>query len=136
MVVNKMYAEQLHKYVFLHASVFVSFSRIGDKIFLQLSPSFILTENGRRVISGFREGTVITKVAYSIRNNQFLNNILFWIQQFKTNEENTIKIEDYLEIDTTPAKGNLQVGVIFDLPSSEFDIEEENEELEVTEDEL
>jgi len=135
-VVNRMYAEQLHKYVFLHASVFVSFLRIGERIFLQLSPSFILTENGRRVISGFREGTVITRVAYSVRNNQHLNNILFWIQQFKEEIEDLIKIEDYITIDSNPSKGSLSKRIIFDLPSSEFDVDDEELESEVVEDEL
>ncbi|MGY4884131.1 MAG: ATP-binding protein [Nanobdellota archaeon] len=126
-VAASIYADKLKRSIFWHASFFASFVRIQDKIFLEITPTFTLTDDGRKVISGFLEGTIITSLSYDMRNNNYLNNILFWIEQLK-GDNDFIKITDYLEIDIEPSKSKLQKGIIFDLPSSEFKIDIEEEE--------
>lgn len=123
-VVAKMWAGQLGKSVYCHTACYASFKRIGSKIFLEVLPTFILTDDGSRPISGFEEGTVITRLSYNKYNNSYLNTILFWIHQL--GDGKNIKITDYIEIESEPVKARMSVGILFDIPSSEFRLEIED----------
>lgn len=129
-VAAKIYASQLQRYIFYHAAIHCNFLRIGDKIFFRILPTFIITEDGKRPISGEKEGTIITRLSYNRYNSIYLNNILFWIHQLGTGQN--IKIKDYLEILANPTMLNTPVGILFDIPSSEFRLKIENDELEET----
>ncbi len=130
-VATKMYASQLGKYIFWHISFSASFFMMGREIYLKITPTFVITEDGFRVLSGSREGTVITRLSYSMHNSKYLNNILFWIGQLADN--GNINLKGYIEISAEPVKANLSKGIMFDLPSSEFEDEEEIETLETEE---
>jgi hypothetical protein len=125
-VAAKMWAEQLGKFVYCHTACYVSFKRISDKIFLGVLPTFILTHDGRHPISGFEEGTVITRLSYNKYNSSYLNTVLFWIHQLGDGEN--IKIGGYLEIDSKPVTANMSVGILHDIPSSEFRLQIEESE--------
>lgn len=126
-VAFKMYAEQLRKFVYCHVAFYANFIKIGNKIFLRVLPTFILTENGKKSISGFDEGRVITRLSYDVYNNSYLNTILFWID--KLGDGKNILIRDYIEIDSKPASIDMKVGILFDTPSSELRVRIEDDEI-------
>lgn len=117
-VAAKMYAYQLKKEVYCHTAFYASFIRLGNNIFLEITPTFILTEDGKHPIYGFNEGTILTRLSYNRYNNIYLSNVLFWVHQL--GEGKKIAIMDYIEIDPKPITANLPVGILFDMPSSEF----------------
>jgi len=127
-VAAKIYAEQLGRYVYWNAAFFSNFIQFEKgKFFLKILPTFILTKDGRRAIKGFTEGTVITRLSYNKYNDSFLNTILFWI--YKLGNGDDIMIRDYLSISSEPLKSGVNVGILFDIPSTEFRLEiEEGEE--------
>jgi len=128
-VAAKVYAEQLQRYIYWHAAFFPNFIQLeSGKFFFRILPTFVLTNDGKHAIAGFKEGTVITRLSYNKYNSSYLNNLLFWI--YKLGDGDDIHIRDYLTISSKPATTELPVGIIFDIPSSEFRLEiaEESEE--------
>lgn len=117
-VAAKMYAEQLGFYIFVHPAFYASFIRLGTKIYMELLPTFILTEDGRRAIRNVNTGSVITRLSYNKYNAIYLNNISFWIN--KLGNGKNINISNYLEIDCNPSSAKLGWGILFDIPSTEF----------------
>ena len=126
-VAARMYAEQLNRFIYCHTAFYPSFVEIGPgKFYLRILPTFVLTDDGRNPTYGFKEGTVITRLSYDRYNDKYLNTILFWIHQLGDGKD--IKIGDYLVIDSKPVEAQVTVGIVFDIPSSEF-------RLQITEDE-
>jgi hypothetical protein len=131
-VAAKMWTAQLNRDIYCHPAFFADFIRLGERIFLRIKPTFILTEDGKRVIAGAEEGTVITRLSYDKYNGNYLNTILFWI--YKLGGGASINVNDYIEVDPTPVAAKMAYGILFDIPSSEFklEIEEEPEELAIS----
>jgi len=125
-VAAKMYAEQLKRFIYWHAAFFPNFLQINKKFYFRILPTFIITEDGKKPIFGPRVGTIITRLSYNKYNNSYLNTIRFWIHQLE-NEEN-IQIKDYLTISTKPVELKTSVGILYDIPSSEFRLEIDGDE--------
>jgi hypothetical protein len=71
-VAAKIYAEQLERYLYWNAAFFSNFIQFErGKFFLRILPTFVLTEEGKRAIKGFKEGTVITRLSYNKYNDSF-----------------------------------------------------------------
>lgn len=121
-VAAHMYAKQLNRNIYWHVAFSPSFLQLGiGKFFLEIMPTFLLTEDGIHQIRGSEEGTVITRLSYRNYNSSFLNNINFWIYQIK--DGNEIKINNYLSISAEPLALKCPVGILFDIPSSEFSLD-------------
>ena len=137
-VAAKMYAEQLKRDIYWHAAFFSNFIQLeSGKFYLRILPTFVLTEDGKHAIKGFKEGTVITRLSYNKYNDSFLNTILFWVYQL--GEGNDITIGDYLVISSDALKLKSPMGIIFDIPSSEFRLtigEDESDEKMLRDDEI
>jgi len=125
-VAAKMYAEQLGRFIYWHAAFNPNFIYINNKFYLRILPTFVITEDGRKPVSSFRFGTIITRLSYNKYNNAYLNTILFWIHQL--GEGDNIRIKDYLIISNKPVELKTNVGILYDIPSSKFRIDsyEEN----------
>lgn len=117
-VAAQMFAEQLGHSIYWHASFSPNFLQIGNNFYLRILPSFLITEDGRRAVHGFKEGTIITRLSYDKYNISYLNDILFWVHILGNGKN--IVIGDYLEIESEPVKLQSDVGIMFDIPSSEF----------------
>ncbi|AJZ76193.1 helix-turn-helix domain-containing protein [Candidatus Nitrosotenuis cloacae] len=132
-VAKKIWAEQLGRSVFWHAAIQPTFTRLNDKFYLKIALTSIITEDGKKVSTGMKEGTVITRKSFNTFNNQYLNNILFWIN--KLGDGTDIKISDDLVISVNPVETKLDTGISWDIPTStikefieEFKPEEEQSE--------
>lgn len=118
-VAQRMWAQQLRRFVFWHLAVYANFTYLGNRLFLELSPTIQLTENGREAIFGEREGTVITRLTYNRYNSTFLNNILFWISRFAEGKDGVELAQGKVLVKAKPVESKLGVGILFDRPSGE-----------------
>lgn len=131
-VAARMYAEQLGMYITVHPAFYAAFIRIGEKIYLDILPTFALTEDGQRPIQDSNIGSVITRLSYDKYNASYLSNISFWID--KLGAGRNVNIRDYIEIDSKPSSSKLGMGILFDIPSAEFRLDIEDPESIVEED--
>jgi hypothetical protein len=118
-VAQRMWAQQLGRFVFWHLAVYANFTYLGNRLFLELSPTIQLTENGREAIFGEREGTVITRLTYNRYNSTYLNNILFWISRFAEGKDRVELAQGRVLVNAKPVESKLSVGILFDRPSGE-----------------
>lgn len=133
-VANPLYASQLKATVILHPAIRTSIIDIRDKFFLQLNPTFIITTNGTQVISGLKEGTIITKLSYNKYNDAQMNNILFWINKLGDGED--VKILDSFVISADPVQSSTEYGISWDLPTTELKTMIENYKPEIEDDDI
>lgn len=135
LVASQMYASQLDRYIYCHPAFYANFIKLGNNIFLKILPTFILTEDGKKVISGSEEGTIITKLSYDRYNNNYMNTISFWVKQLTSDD--LISINNYIKISSKPVQSKLPYGILFDIPSSNFklNIDDSTHEEAIIEDE-
>lgn len=132
-VAAKFYAQQIKRFLYWHVSCNADVYSFGNKFYMRILPGFIITEDGKHTLSDATIGTIITRLSYNRYNSQYLNNVLFWIHQLGENKD--ITIQDYLTISKKPIQLECSKGIIYDIPSSEFSLEiEEDDEPEIEED--
>jgi hypothetical protein len=118
-VAQRIWAQQLKKYVYWHAAVIARFARFGDRLFLRVSPTIQLTENGKEVIFGPREGTIITRLTYNKYNASYLNSLLFWTYKFSEGKENISLGRGAIRLSTNLSNAIMNAGIVFDRPVTE-----------------
>ncbi len=128
-VANPMHASQIKSDIILHPAIKASFEEINKKFYLKISPTFVITSDGRRVISGLREGTIITKLSYNKYNDAHLNNILFWSN--KLSNGNDIHVLEDFVISSEPIQTKSKYGISWDRPTTDLKNMIENYEPEV-----
>lgn len=117
-VAKSMYASQLGRNVFVHPAVYPSFVEIDGKFYLKVDPSIILTENGKRVITGTQPGKVVTRLVYKNHNLSHLSNILFWIHQLGCGED--VALLDDFVISHDPVTATCGYGISWDIQVGEI----------------
>ena len=134
-VVRKILDDKLNRNVYLHGAARARITKIGDKFYLMLNPTMIITSDGKTPITGMREGAIITGQTYRIYNKQQLNNILFWIN--KLGDGNDILVINNFEILSEPVQTSMEIGISWDIPTTDFKqiIEEFDAETEQAEEE-
>lgn len=118
-VAQKMWAEQLHKFIFWHMSLIASFVFLDSHAFLRLSPSLLITEDGKRAIFGSKEGTVITRLTYNRHNSSYLNNLLFWASRFSGSSDKIVLARGKVAVLAKLSESKIAAGILADRPSSE-----------------
>ncbi len=118
-VAKRMYAQQLHRFIYWHVAVIPKFIYFDGRLFLRLSQSMILTEDGKITIFGAVEGTVITRLTYNKYNDSYLNSMLFWISRFSNGKDHVSLAGDKIRISAKPVEAKMSVGIISDRPASE-----------------
>ena len=135
-VAKRIWAEQLHRHVFAHAAVRPTVMRIGQKFYLRLNLTMIITEDGRVPMLGQQEGTIITRSSYRKYNKQQLNNILFWIN--KLGDGNVVFVLKDFIISNEPVQTTADTGILWDMPTMDLKqiIEDYKPEDEMDEEEI
>ena len=133
-VAKSMYAAQLGRSVFVHPAVGPSFIEVGGRFYLKLDPSIVLTEDGRRVIAGTRQGRVVTRLVYKSHNLKHLDNILFWIHQLGCGEDVAL-LNDFV-ISRDQVTATCEYGISWDLQVGEIKSVIKNYKPETEQDEL
>ena len=126
-VAARMYAEQLGMWVYWHPAFKVAFVNLKGRFYMRILPTFAITSDGKKSISDPSVGSIITRLSYNKYNDSYLSTVRFWAQKLIT-EDQSIKIMDYLEIATAPTSSKLPVGILFDIPSTDFRLELEEPE--------
>ena len=123
LVATNVYSEKSKRYLTKHRCVDFDFIYFEDGIFLNLRPSLILTEDGRRVVNDFNEGYLITKDLYRNRNSLYLNSLLFWAFKLSSGRNSIELIPSELEIDSNPTQLDIDTGIAWDRPATEALVE-------------
>ncbi len=99
-----------------HPAVQFRFAFVGDGLYLQVLPRFVLTLDGFEPISDSDSGPVITKLSYRQYNTQYLLNILFWISILPRNSQGMIELDERIGISDELVQTVIDVGIQEDLP--------------------
>ena len=114
-----MYSEQLHENVGVHPAADTHFTMVGGKLYLQLSPTYVITSDGRHVRRGEEEGAFITHLSYDEYNKLYLRNVQFWVSKLSAANGRFSLMNGVIEIDAESMKARVPVGIRSDLPPSE-----------------
>lgn len=117
-VAKSMYAAQLGREVFVHPAVRPSFVEIDGKFYLQLDTSIVLTEDGKRIIRGTRQGQVVTRLVYKSHNLSHLTNILFWVHQLGCGAD--VVLQDGFVVSHDPVTATCEYGLSWDIQVGEI----------------
>lgn len=111
-VATKRVYSTLHREVVLHSCARFNFHVIGGEHFLQLTPGFLLSEDGYRPVYGPEQGAILTGLENSVRsyNLGYLRGVLFWADQLK-GDDDRIKLRADLEIALRPVSVSVPVGI-------------------------
>ena len=119
LVAKKIWAEQLKRYIYWHIAVNARFTVVSDKIYLILSPSIQITNEGKTATFGEREGPIITRLMYNKYNSDYLNSLLFWAYKLTDGKEKINLLGGNIEVSSKPSEANSGIGILFDRPVSE-----------------
>ena len=117
-VTKKIRGNELNRDVYLHDAVRARITKIGDKFYLMLNPTMMLTEDGKTPITGIKENAIITGQTYRIYNRQQLNNILFWINKFGNSSD--VSVINNFKISNIPVQTSMEIGIRWDIPTTDF----------------
>jgi len=118
-VAQRMWASQLKRFIWWHLAVSARFKYIDKRLFLRLSPTIMLTNDGWHPTFGPREGTVITRLTYNRYNDSYLNNLLFWASRFSQGGSEFQMAEGKLIVSAKPSESKIEFGILHDRPSGE-----------------
>ena len=132
-VAKKTWYDKQKRYVYVHDAVRANIMKIGTVFYLKLNPTMIVTEDGKKPMQGMEVGPIITGETYRIYNKGQLNSILFWINKLGNGKDISV-IQDF-EISHEPVQTSLEVGISWDIPTSDFkqiieEFDSESEEIE------
>ena len=102
--------------LYYHPAVQFRFAFVGDGLYLQILPRFVLTHDGYESISDSDSGTAITSLSYRQYNTQYLLNILFWISLLPRNPQGMIELNDRVGLSDELVQTVINVGISGDLP--------------------
>jgi hypothetical protein len=118
-VAQRMWANQLGRYIFWHISVMARFRYIGNRLFLRLDPTLLITTDGRRAVFGEKEGTIITRLTYHRYNASYLNSLLFWISRFAEGKDSFSLAQGKIVVSAKPVESKINIGILSDRPVAE-----------------
>lgn len=118
-VAQRMWASQLNRFIYWHVAVTARFTIVNEKLYLRLSPTIVLTEDGHKSIFGTKEGTVITRLTYNKYNASYLNSLLFWISRLTNGKDELPLAQGRILTSGKPIESKLNVGILADRPVSE-----------------
>lgn len=118
-VAQRMWAGQLKRYIWWHLAVSARFRYVNKRLFLRLSPTIMLTNDGWKPTFGPREGTVITRLTYNRYNDSYLNNLLFWASRFAEGKNEFTMAEGEIIVSAKPFEAKMNYGILHDRPSGE-----------------
>lgn len=116
-VAAMMYAQQLGEEVGVHPSISVHFMLVGDRLCLRLTPTYVLTSNGRTPRRGEEEGTVITRLSHDDYNKTYLRNLLFWVDRLGGDGNKITVLDGRIVIGSNPISCDIESGIRSDRPT-------------------
>ena len=130
-VAQRIWADQVHSFVYWHIAVNAHFTSLHNNLYLRLNPTIQITEDGRNAIFGEKEGTIITRLTHNKYNADYLNSVLFWIQKLANGNDALSLLDGQIVVSTNPVEADIEVGIRADIPPSESSLEVEDVDSEV-----
>jgi hypothetical protein len=118
-VAKKAPIPKLKRDVYIHLAVNTGFIHFENRIFLGLFPTLMLTDDGKKPTTGEKEGAVLTSLLHNRYNQAFLNDLLFWIQQFSRGNDRIDLAHGRVSISSRPTESIVGVGILSDRPVSD-----------------
>ncbi len=118
-VAQRIFAQQLGRFIYWHVAVIAHFVSLEDRLFLALNPTIQLTNDGMRAIFGQDEGTVITRLTYNRYNSSYLNSLLFWISKLAGGQDAISLAQGGVKVSTKTMESRIGVGIMSDRPAAE-----------------
>ena len=118
-VADRMWANQLNRFIFWNLAVIANFTFIGSRPFLKLNPSLLITQDGINPLVSSREGAIITRMTHDRYNSSYLNHTLFWISRLSESRDAIVLARGKLAISAKPCETKLSYGIMADRPTSE-----------------
>jgi len=118
-VANKMYSPKLRDQVYWHVAIMPEVKTIGERQYLSIFPTIVITKDGRKPLEGEEQGAVITSLQYNKYNDQYLNTLLFWAKKLSDGTDD-ITLPHGFTVSANPVSTTIGKGVRWDLPASEI----------------
>ncbi len=118
-VAKKTPIPKLKRDAYIHLAVNTGFIHFDNRIYLGLFPTLMLTADGRNPTTGEKEGAVLTSLLHNRYNQAFLNDLLFWIQQFSCGQDKISLAHGRISVASRPTESIMGVGILSDRPVSE-----------------
>lgn len=116
--------------LWIHQGAYLKFLNLGGKLFLQIIPTWVLSEGGQLVKGGPQVGSLVSRWTSAERNLQVFYHVRFWAAVLRRSSPGPINIragDQGLEIRTRPALINLKVGIRGDHANLEQQLDVEAE---------
>ncbi len=118
-VAKKAPIPKLKREVYIHLATHAGFIHFENRIYLGLFPTLMLTDDGRKPTTGEKEGAVLTSLLHNRYNQAFLNDLLFWIQQFSGGNDRIDLAHGRVSVSSHPTESIVGVGILSDRPVSD-----------------
>ena len=110
---------KLKRVVYIHLAVNTGFIHFENRVYLGLFPTLMLTDDGKKPTTGEKEGAVLTSLLHNRYNQAFLNDLLFWIQQFSLGKDSIELAHGQVSISSRPTESTVSIGILSDRPVSD-----------------
>jgi hypothetical protein len=103
----------------VHHALRAAFSEIGGQYFLRLTPAYVFSHDGKKLIAGKEAGTLTTSRTSKDRNYQVLNHLMFWLWYLAEGSDTiALPIDDTeVVVATTFLNGDANFGIPADKKS-------------------
>lgn len=102
----------------LHLGAYLKIIFLANKLYLQIVPTWVLTENGIQVKTGSKVGSIVSRWTGAERNLQLLYHVRFWATCLRAKPAGqTIQVwagEQFIEISVVPAFVQQSFGIEHD----------------------
>jgi len=115
--VAKPYMEDGRVACWLHQAAYIKVVFLGQRFFIQITPTWLLTDDGARVKGGPEVGRVVIQWTGRERNLSVLYHVRFWTSVMRDGRQGPISIwvgDQSAEVATVPAFVELQHGIRHD----------------------
>ncbi len=120
--------------LWIHQGAYLKFVNLGGRLYLQIEPTWVISENGELVKGGPQVGSIVSRWTSPERNLQVFYHVRFWAATLRRSSQSPGVIsmragDQWLEIRSRPAMINLQVGIQGDQANLEQQLDVEAEML-------
>lgn len=104
------------KTLWIHQGAYLKFLNLGGRLYLQIEPTWVISEDGESVKGGPQVGSIVSRWTSPERNLQVFYHVRFWAATLRRSSQSPGVIsmragDQLLEIRSRPAMINLPVGI-------------------------
>lgn len=102
--------------LWIHQGAYLKFLNLGGRLYLQIEPTWVISEDGETVKGGPQVGSIVSRWTSPERNLQVFYHVRFWAATLRRSSQSPGVIsmragDQWLEVRSRPAMINLPVGI-------------------------